>query len=118
VLVGDRERFITLLVVPDLNALEGWARAEAVEFSNTRELLEDARVQSHLHREMERELADLARYESPKKLVLLDEPFTIEDGSLTPTQKIKRRVVQERMADVLGNVYAEGSEAQDVFVAW
>jgi long-chain acyl-CoA synthetase len=118
VLVGDRERFITLLLVPDFNALEAWAREEGVDFASTRELLEDGRVQSQLHREMERELADLARYESPKKLVLLDEPFTIEDGSLTPTQKVKRRVVQERMGELLRDVYAEGSEAQDVFVAW
>ncbi len=118
VLVGDRERFITLLVVPDFGAVEGWAREAGVSFSDHRELLGNERVQAHLHAEMMRELSDLASYESPKKLVLLDEPFTIEDGSLTPTQKVKRRVVQERMADLLRNVYAEGSAAQDVFVAW
>jgi long-chain acyl-CoA synthetase len=118
VLVGDRERFISLVMVPDFPALEAWAREAGIAADGNRALLENPQVQSHLHGEMVRELADLARYETPKKLVLVDQPFTIEDGTLTPTQKVKRRVVQERLAPTLERVYAEDSEATDVFVAW
>ncbi|CAN5655710.1 AMP-dependent synthetase/ligase [soil metagenome] len=118
VLVGDRERFITLLLVPDFEALEGWAKQEGIPVGDRRTLLGDARVQSHLKAQVEGELSELARYEMPKKLVLLDEPFTIEDGSLTPTQKVKRRVVQERLAARLGEVYDEANARQDVFVSW
>jgi long-chain acyl-CoA synthetase len=118
VLVGDRERFITLLLVPDFEALEAWAKENGVPFSEVRELLSDEGVQSFLKEEMDRELSDLARYEQPKKLVLLGEPFTIEDGSLTPTQKVKRRVVQERHRQLLDEVYAERNAERDIFVGW
>lgn len=118
VLVGDRERFITLLLVPDFEALESWARESGVSAPGRRELLADARVQKHLVQQMETELADLARYEMPKKLVLMDAPFTIEDGSLTPTQKVKRRIVQERLAERLREVYAEENAEQTVFTSW
>ncbi len=118
VLVGDRERFITLLLVPDFEALEGWASDQGITTHDRRELLADPRVQKHLMGQMERELADLARYETPRKMVILDTPFTIEDGSLTPTQKVKRRVVQERLADRLKVVYDEGHAGQDIHLAW
>jgi long-chain acyl-CoA synthetase len=118
VLVGDRERFITLLLVPDFEALEAWAKQEGISAGDRRALLEEPRVQAHLQAQVEGELSELARYEMPKKLVLLDAPFTIEDGSLTPTQKVKRRVVQERLAARLGEVYAEDSAGRNVFTSW
>jgi long-chain acyl-CoA synthetase len=118
VLVGDRERFITLLLVPDFEALDGWARSEGIATGDRRTLLALPQVQAHLLRQMNEELSDLARYEMPKKLVLLDQPFSIEDGSLTPTQKVKRRVVQERMKGLLEQVYAETPGAPDVWLGW
>ncbi len=117
VLLGDRERFITLLLVPDFGAVRQWASENGVRGDSDRVLLESEEVQRMLFAEMKRELADLASFEMPKKLVLLDEPFTIEDGSLTPTQKVKRRVVQERHAVLLGEVYAEKNARTDVFLA-
>jgi len=115
VLVGDRERFITLLVVPDFEALQGWATSVGLTGLDAHTLLEQPKVQEMLFWEMEREVADYARYEQPRKLVLLHEPFTIEDGSLTPTQKVKRRVVQARFAEFLTGVYDEARGEQNVF---
>jgi long-chain acyl-CoA synthetase len=117
VLVGDRERFITLLAVPDFEALEAWAREQGIS-GDRRTLLADQRVGRKLHSEMTGTLSELARYEMPKKLVILDTPFTIEDGSLTPTQKVKRRVVQERFQEKLREVYDEAREGEDVFLGW
>jgi long-chain acyl-CoA synthetase len=117
VLVGDRERFITLLLVPDFEVLEAWARDAGRAHESRHSLLSDPAVQDMLVQEVEGEIQDLARYERPKKMVLLDAPFTIEDGALTPTQKVKRRVVQERHARTLARVYAAESEAQTVFLA-
>ncbi len=118
VLVGDKRKFITLLLVPDFTNLEAWARERSLDFSSRRELLADAGVQKFLEGEVTGELSDLSRFEMPKKLILLDEGFTIEDGALTPTQKVKRRVVEERYRAVIGSVYDEESEAQSVFVPW
>ncbi len=118
VLLGDRERFITLLLVPDFEALEGWGRQEGLDTSDRRRFLEDPNVHAHLMKEMKGELSGFASFEVPKKIVLLDEPFTIEDGSLTPTQKVKRRVVQARHEEVLKRVYDEASRDEDVFTPW
>jgi len=118
VLLGDRERFITLLVVPDLAAVEAWARERGVAGTTVGEFLSAPEVQNFLLGEMKRELSDLSSFEMPKKLVLVDEPFTIEDGSLTPTQKIKRRVVHERHREVLKQVYDEANLKQDVFTTF
>lgn len=118
VLVGDRERFITLLVVPDSDAVVEWAEGQGIPTADPRRMLEDDRVGNKLFAEMQESLRGLARYEVPKKLVILDTPFTIEDGSLTPTQKVKRRVVQERFEKRLRDVYDEAMEGQDVFLGW
>ena len=118
VLVGDRRKFISLLLVPDFQNLEGWARENGVSFSDRRELLSAPGVQNLLEAEVTRELDDLARFEMPKKIVLLDEEFTIEDGSLTPTQKVKRRVVEKRFEEVIDALYREGGEDRTVFTSW
>jgi long-chain acyl-CoA synthetase len=118
VLVGDRERFVSLLLVPDFEALEAWAREQGIDGGGHRELLSRQEVQDHLVKEMKRETDDLSSFETPKKLILVDEPFSVEDGSLTPTQKVKRRVVQERHGEVLKAVYADANMERTVFTTW
>jgi long-chain acyl-CoA synthetase len=60
-----------------------------------------------LEREVMGGLRELASYEMPKKLILIKDDFTIEDGSLTPSMKIKRRVVEERLKDQIEALYQE-----------
>jgi long-chain acyl-CoA synthetase len=118
VLLGDRERFVSMLLVPDFEVLEGWAKEEGLDTSDRRKLLEQPAVHEMLMSEMREALSGFANFEIPKKIVLLDEPFTIEDGSLTPTQKVKRRVVQARFEAILEDVYDEAHRDQDVFTPW
>lgn len=118
VLVGDRERFLSLMLVPDFETLAAWGRENGVQARDRKALLAEARVQDFLLDQMRRELSDLSSFEMPKKLILLPEPFTIEDGSLTPTQKVKRRVVQERHQAILKTVYDVANTQQSVFTAW
>jgi long-chain acyl-CoA synthetase len=54
----------------------------------------------------------------PKKLVLLDQGFTVEDGALTPTQKVKRRVVEDRYRSVVEALYEDRNEGRSVFTSW
>jgi len=115
VLLGDRRKFLSLLLVPDFSALEGWAREQGVTFSERADLLEDGRVQKHLEAEVTRELADLSRVELPKKILLLEEEFTIEDGSLTPTQKVRRKAVEERYREAIEALYEEANVERSVF---
>lgn len=107
VLVGDGRKFILALVVPEFERLAEWGRGEGLDFSRPEELTVEPTAARHLLAEMDRELQEFSGYERPKQVILLDEPFTIEAGTLTPTQKVRRKVVVERYADRIERVYEE-----------
>jgi long-chain acyl-CoA synthetase len=108
VMLGDRRRFPIMLVVPNLQVLTAWATEQGIQADNTAGLLGMPQVHSKMDREVRTTLRDLARFEVPKKLLLLDRDFTIEAGELTPTLKIKRRVVEQRHRAAIEALYAEG----------
>ncbi len=106
VMIGDRRPYSILLVVPNQAKLTEWAAGQGIT-GQGETLLEDERVRGKMNEEALGGLADFARFEQPKKVVLLSAEFTVESGLLTPTQKVKRRVVQERFADVIAGTYDE-----------
>jgi long-chain acyl-CoA synthetase len=107
VLVGDRRPYCALLVVPDLRRLEKWAKEEGVEWSGASELVNDPRVVAYVERELFAMLGDFASFERPKKVALLEEEFTVENGLLTPTLKVKRNVLREKLGGVIDGLYAD-----------
>jgi long-chain acyl-CoA synthetase len=116
VMVGDKRKFPALLVVPDFEALESWAKGQGMVASDRHALLHEPRVQALMEHEIMDHLGPLSGYERPKKLALLTEEFTIENGTLTPTQKVKRRVVQERFERLIDRFYEPRNEARTVLV--
>ena len=80
------------------------------------DLLKDVKVQSLMKKEVFGPLGDLARFETPKKLGLIEEEFTIEGGILTPNQKVKRRVVRERFGTLIDKLYEPANRDRWVFV--
>jgi long-chain acyl-CoA synthetase len=117
VMVGDRRRFAALLVVPDFGALESWARERNLAVAGRDALVREPAVQALMEEEVMDHLGPLSSFERPKKLALLTREFTIEDGTLTPTQKVKRRVVQERFEHLIDQFYARENEGRTVLVA-
>jgi len=115
VMIGDNRHFPTLLVVPAFDALESWARSEGVRVENRKDLLKNAKVQEHMRTEVFGSLGELASYETPKKLGLIEEEFTIEGGILTPNQKVKRRVVRERYGALIDRFYEPANRDRAVF---
>jgi long-chain acyl-CoA synthetase len=111
VMVGERRRYCALLVVPAWPALEAWAARNGVVASSRAELARDPQVVAYVERELFSMLTDFASYERPKKVALLEHEFSVENGMLTPTLKVRRRVVHERLHDVIDGLYAE--EAAD-----
>jgi len=107
VMVGDRRRYCSLLVVPAFEKLETWARANGVTWESRDELVRDPRVVRYVEDQLLGSLGDLASYERPKKIALLPEDLTVENGFLTPSLKVKRRVVQERLDSVIDGLYQE-----------
>jgi long-chain acyl-CoA synthetase len=112
VVIGERRRYISLIVVPAFDRLEAWAKSEGIAWSSREELVANPRVVSYVESEILGTLSDLARFERPKKIALLPHDLTVENGFLTPSLKVKRRVVEERLGDVIHGLYAE--EAADV----
>jgi len=111
VLIGDRRKFVALLMVPNFANLEAWARERGLRWGTRSDLIELPEVVRHVEEAIAGELKDLASYERPKKIALLEDDFSIQNGFLTPTLKVKRRVIQERLKDVIDDLY--GDEAVD-----
>jgi len=107
VLLGDKRKFPLLLVVPNFDQLEAWARYRRIAFKSRLELINLPDVKAKMERECIGTLRDLPKYEMPKKVALLEHDFTIESGELTPTLKVKRRVVEQRYEKQIGAAYAE-----------
>ncbi len=107
VMLGDRRRFPIVLIVPNFEQLEKWARYKQLIWTDHRSLLCDPAVRAKMEREVERRLEGLARYETPKKVLLLEHDFSVENGELTPTLKVKRRVIERRYAAIINAAYAE-----------
>lgn len=107
VMIGDRRPYSVLLVVPNQAKVQEWAAANGIS-GEGEALLQNERVRAKVEAEALGNLSDFARFEQPKKVALLGTEFTVESGVLTPTQKVKRRVVQERFTDVIEGLYKDG----------
>ena len=114
--IGDRRNFPVILIVPDPVVLKGWASSEGIPGDSTVQLLADPRVQARIESEVMGRLTDLASFEKPKKVGVLPDPFTIENGMLTPKQSIKRRVVEDTYAEFIDGFYAEEAKDTVLFV--
>jgi long-chain acyl-CoA synthetase len=97
-----------MLIVPNYQTLTAWAAGEGLRTDDMAELLATPAVQAKLEREVQTTLRDLAHFEMPKRLLLLPRDFSVEAGELTPTLKIKRRVVEQRHREAIEALYAEG----------
>ena len=107
VLIGDRRRFISALIVPDMALFESYARHKQIPYKRVEDLLEDPRVLDLYQRRIEAKMAGLPSYETIKKFRLLPRELTQEAGELTPTLKIKRRVIEQKYRDLIESMYAE-----------
>lgn len=107
VMLGDRRKFPILLVVPNLAALRDWASSRGLTVASDAELLDHPETEALMEREIGRHLEDLASFERPKRVVLIERDFSIESGELTPSLKVRRRVVEEHYRERIETVYAE-----------
>ena len=109
VLFGDRKPYIVALIVPNFEALDVWATKRGVPAADRAALLTRPDVLATYQEIVDGVNANLARYETIKRFRLIAEPFTISGGQLTPTLKVKRRVIEQRYAALLGVMYEEGA---------
>ncbi len=109
VLFGDRKPYIVALIVPSFEALDVWATKRGVPATDRAALLTRPDVLAAFQEVVDGVNANLARFETIKRFRLITEPFTISGGQLTPTLKVKRRVIEQRYAEQLAAMYEEGA---------
>jgi long-chain acyl-CoA synthetase len=110
-LVGDRHKFIAALLSPNFQALEEWARHRGLDAKDRVELVADSRVVA-LYAEIVREVnGSLANFESLKRFRVVADEWSQETGELTPSMKLKRRVITERYAALIDALYADEATA-------
>jgi long-chain acyl-CoA synthetase len=110
IVVGDRRKFVSVLIVLNFATSEAEAKRQGREFSTRAQMLVDPWVRDLISHEIERLTASLAQYEKPKRFALLEQDFTYASGELTYTLKMKRRVIEERYHDVIARLYADVEE--------
>ncbi|MEK6288550.1 MAG: long-chain fatty acid--CoA ligase [Acidobacteriota bacterium] len=108
VIVGDKRKYVSALIVPDFERLRAWAKEQGVPTSDKRELIADRRVVDMIKADVNRLTRELADYERVKRIGLLAEEFSIDGGELTPTLKVKRRVVEEKYGELIESLYSGG----------
>ena len=106
VVVGDRRAYLTAIVMIDLDNVEKFAQDHDVPFGNYASLARAKEVQALIGAEVERVNAKFARVEQIKKFWLLETQLSAEDEELTPTMKLKRKLVEAKYADRIEAMYA------------
>lgn len=107
VLIGDRRMFLSALIVPDYEALKEYADAHRIQYANLDELVKMKQIYELLENDLSQFQKKLANYERVRKFTILDKPLSIENGEITPTLKVKRKVIEERYKDLIEDMYKQ-----------
>lgn len=103
--VGDKRKFISALIVPNFEKLEEYAHASNIEYASQNELVNNPMIISFYEEEIERNMFNLASYEKVKKIILLERDFELEKGEMTPSLKIKRNIVEKKYKEKIDELY-------------
>jgi len=110
-IIGDRRKFAFVIVSPNFALLENWAQSNDVSFSSRAELVANPKVQTLYDGIVEEINKNLARFEKLKRVLLVPDEFTADNGALTPTLKLRRRVVEDRYRRQIDDLYARAEAA-------
>jgi long-chain acyl-CoA synthetase len=107
-LVGDARDYCTALLVLDKEAAKAWAEKNAVQPTPWEELVGNPTLRSAVEKEINKLQRDLSKYERVRRFAIIPEPFSVENGMLTPTLKVKRKAVLERYSELVDSLYEQG----------
>src|SRR5260370_18126518 len=110
-LVGDKHKFACVLISPNFAALEGWAKGQGIATENRKALVKDVKVVKAYQEIVDKVNLDLANFESMKRVSIVPDEWSVEDGTMTPSVKLKRRVVEKKYAREIDEFYADEATA-------
>ncbi len=102
---SDEKHFVSALIVPNPEKLEETAHKLGVKYTNISELVENDSINNFYESEIDMVQKPLAKYERVRKIALLEKPFTIESGELTPTLKLRRKIIEQRYESLINSFY-------------
>ena len=107
VIVADKRKFVSALIVPNYGLLKAYAQENGIHYASTEELCQHPQIVKFYTQHIALLQQDLAHYEQIKRFIILPHPFTMDNGELTNTLKVRRRVVYEHYAEQIEQMYAE-----------
>ena len=111
-LVGDKHKFASVLISPNFSALETWAKEQGIAFADRAALICDAQVFSMYQNIVEEVNSQLANFETIKRIGIVAEEWSVEQGELTPSMKLKRRVIETKYAKEINNFYRDEASSR------
>jgi long-chain acyl-CoA synthetase len=114
VVVGNGRKFISALIVPNMQMLRSYAELKGIGYSDTAQLISDPRIIALFERQVDKYTAELARFEKVKKIALLERELSLEGGELTPTLKARRSIIEAKYKPLIDKLYEDELEVAAV----
>ncbi len=103
--LGEGQKFPCAIIIPEFAALQYWARQEGIHWEANEDLIKDSKVLAKIEEEVKMTMKSVAQYEQVKKFVLIPRLFSIQDGELTPTLKLKRKIIAQKFESLILPLY-------------
>lgn len=109
VVVGDGRKFAAALIVPNFYHLRSWCRVKGIEYTSDEDMIQNQRIIDRIEQEIEKTNQSFGKTEQIKRFKLLSTSWGIETGELSPTLKLKRRVIHEKYSKEIEELYSESN---------
>jgi long-chain acyl-CoA synthetase len=106
ILIGEKREYCTALISPNFEQLESLANEFGIAYTNKSELIYNQKIIAHLKRDIDYLQKDIAKFEKVRKFAMLSEPFTIENGELSPKMSIRRHIVEKKYSEIINQLYS------------
>lgn len=107
---GDDKKYVAALIVPSFLQIQDWCKENGIEIGNPDQIVNNDKIKSLINQEVEKYNRDFGKWEQVKKFVLLPMEWTVEAGELTPTMKVKRKVISERYAKLVEQMFHDNED--------
>lgn len=105
IVVGEGQKFPSALLIPDFHALKEWCSRNGVDYLDDAQIIKNKKVKEKFNEEVKTLMKDVAQYQQVKKVELLPKLFTIDSGELTPTLKLKRKIIHGKYKELIEGMY-------------
>ncbi|MDB5013473.1 MAG: AMP-binding protein, partial [Daejeonella sp.] len=111
-LIGDKKEYVTAIIIPSKETLQETFGLKEDFFKNQEAFVDNKEIYDWINQDIKKLSNELAKFERIKNFVIKRNPFSLEDGEITPTLKPKRKVIEKKYVDVINSLYANGVDSE------